>query len=192
MKEDKELLAMQQIVKFLEDLDKDAQKRVLVYVFSRIGISENNFYNSNKDAPLQAPTKSVPEEPIQNSIINVTDIRTLKDQMNPATAVEMAVLVAYYLEDLAPQNEKKSEVGTADITTYFKQAGYPLPKAPKMTLVHAKNSGYFESVGPGNFKLNPVGYNLAAHTMGKNERPTTKPRKSAKRKVAKRKPAKKK
>lgn len=192
MKEDKELLAMQEIVKSLESLDKDARERVLGYIFSRLNIDMGISKRNHEESGIADSVPSVPPSPdlmsqntVKPEVVHQTDIRSLKEQKNPATAVEMAVLVAYYLEDLAPQNERKSEVETSDITTYFKQAGYPLPKAPKMTLVHAKNAGYFESLQQGHFKLNPVGYNLAAHTMGKVEKKISKPRKRAVNKTAK-------
>jgi hypothetical protein len=58
-----------------------------------------------------------------------TDIRTLKEQKQPSSAREMACIVAYYLENLAPADETKTAITTSDITKYFKQAGYPLPSA---------------------------------------------------------------
>ncbi len=172
---------MQDITVSLEGLDSEARNRVLTYIFNRLGISfggatTQTTHSSEERIPTNQTTDL---ETLSSAGISRAqqDIRSLKDEKNPATAVEMAVLVAYYLEEFAPQNEKKAEIGTNDITTYFKQAGYPLPKFPKMTLVHGKNSGYFESVERGLFKLNPVGYNLAAYTMGKEGsgvRPTRK------------------
>lgn len=77
----------------------------------------------------------------------------------------MAATVAYYLTEVAPTSERKDEVDTEDMVKYFKQAGFPLPKAPRMLLTNAKNSGYFDSGTAGGYKLNPVGYNLVAHNL---------------------------
>ncbi len=79
--------------------------------------------------------------------------------------MEMAALVAYYLSDLAPQAYRKTEIGTDDINTYFKQADFPLPTIPRQTLFNAKAAGYFDSAGRGAFKLNPVGHNLVVHGL---------------------------
>jgi len=185
---DKEFTAMQDIVKSLQGLDEEARERVLTYVFGRLGISLNSpaistkYNTTTQIRPFESSELSIEQQGEGLITRAFKDIRTLKDEKNPATAVEMAVLVAYYLEELAPESEKKSEVETNDVTIYFKQAGYPLPKTPKMTLVHAKNAGYFESKDRGIFKLNPVGYNLAAYTMGKGE--VKKPR-AARKKVTK-------
>jgi hypothetical protein len=96
----------------------------------------------------------------------VTDIRTLADQKNPRSSVEMAILVAYYLAELAPVAERRAEITSADITKYFKQAGYKLPKRAIKTLFDARKSGYMDGGSEtGSYKLNPVGYNLVTHVL---------------------------
>ena len=76
----------------------------------------------------------------------------------------MACLVAHYLQELAAKGERKDTVGTADLAKYFKAAKFKLPVI-KYTLGNAKNAGYFDSVGGGEYKLNAVGYNLVVHTL---------------------------
>lgn len=77
----------------------------------------------------------------------------------------MACIVAYYLENLAPTSEKRAEIVTKDIEKYFKQANYALPKAIRQLLINARAAGYFDSAGRGEYRLNPVGHNLVAHTL---------------------------
>ena len=77
----------------------------------------------------------------------------------------MAAVVAYYLAEVLNQPEQKKTIDISDIEKYFKQARYPLPSNVPMALVNAKNAGYFDAVGGGRYKLNPVGYNLVAHTL---------------------------
>ena len=98
----------------------------------------------------------------------VHDIRSLRTAKNPKSDNEMAALVAYYLKHLAPPEERKESIATADIEKYFVQANYPLPKQPRLTLANAKNAGYFDPAERGFFKLNPVGHNLVAHGLGKD------------------------
>jgi len=83
----------------------------------------------------------------------------------------MAAVVAYYLQELAPEEERKSEVDVSDMEVYFKQAGFPLPRVPRVILQNAKAAGYFNSAARGKFKLNPVGYNLVAHNLPRGEGP---------------------
>ena len=51
------------------------------------------------------------------------DIRTLKENKQPDSARQMACIAAFYLQEHAPDGEKKSTVNTADLERYFKQAG---------------------------------------------------------------------
>ena len=57
----------------------------------------------------------------------------------------MAVLVAYYLKEVATGDEKKESISVADIETYFVQGDFPLPKRPVTALTNAKSAGYLES-----------------------------------------------
>jgi hypothetical protein len=92
------------------------------------------------------------------------DIRQLKEQKKPTTAAQMACLVAYYLQELAPTEERKATVTVLDMETYFKQAKYRLPKVDQL-LIDSKRAGYFESPSRGEYRLTRVGYNLVTHSM---------------------------
>jgi hypothetical protein len=81
----------------------------------------------------------------------------------------MACLVAYYLQDVAPESERKATISVADLEKFFKQAGYQLPKRLEQLLVNAKSGGYFESVGKGSYRLTAVGYNLVVHSLPANK-----------------------
>lgn len=79
----------------------------------------------------------------------------------------MAAVVAYYLWKLAPPDIRQEFITSADVKKYFEQAGYLQPGDPLMTLVNAKNAGYFDSLGSGRYRLNPVGFNLVTHGLPK-------------------------
>jgi hypothetical protein len=54
----------------------------------------------------------------------------------------MVAIIAYYLANFAPPNERRDYIVAEDIKKYFVQANYELPTAPpRMTLVNAKNAG---------------------------------------------------
>lgn len=94
-----------------------------------------------------------------------TDIRIFKQQKNPSSANEMACVVAYYLQQLAPTEEKKAAISAAEVDKYFQQAGFPLVKRSDQLLVNARAAGYFDSAGRGSYRLNAVGNNLVAHSL---------------------------
>lgn len=157
---DQELTAIQVVLGALKDLDKDARQRVLDYVFGRLGIRVDRGLVvltppvvGSGAAPQAAPTV-------------VSDIRTFTEQKKPRNAQEMAILVGYYLAELAPPSERKVEITSADITKYFKQAGFKLPKRAVKTLFDARASGYLDGGSEqGSYRLNPVGYNLVTHVL---------------------------
>lgn len=102
----------------------------------------------------------------------VLDIRTLTQQKTPSTAQEMACLVAFYLQRKAPAHERKNTVTADDLKRYFIQADFPLPKRMEQLLINSKVAGYFDSEGRGAYRLNPVGYNLVAHSLPRGDSPT--------------------
>ena len=177
---------MNAVVAALKPLRDDERKRVLEYVMLRFGT-----------VPLQAPLATV-AAPVSvpsaaPSLVSGVhgakhDIRSLKEAKNPRSANEMAALVAYYVSELAPEGERRSAINKADVERYFKSAGFNLPADAAFTLVNAKNAGYLDNAGAGQYKLNPVGYNLVAHRMGMREK--KEPRRARTRK-AKRGPSKK-
>ena len=77
----------------------------------------------------------------------------------------MACVVAFYLQELAPEADRKEIINTSDLEKYFKQAGFKLPTKLPQVLVDAKGAGYFDVASRGEYKLNAVGYNLVAHSL---------------------------
>lgn len=176
-----ELKAIETITNILQQLDKTAQQRVLQYAMQHLGLQV-------EQADLSPPTLSANrgaqvEQPTQHLQQQVVDIRSLRDQKQPSSDMEMVAIVAYYLSELAPEEDRKDTIVTKDITTYFNQAGHPLPTGPQFTLPNAKAAGYFESAGRGKYKLNPVGHNLVAYGLprAKGESPSGPTRKKTKR-----------
>lgn len=176
---DQELKAIQAVIAALTPLDLEARSRVIDYVFKRLGLSGGHVPPPALAAglvPSDAPAERAPERRPP-----VTDIRSLKEQKAPRNSVEMAALVAYYLAEVAPATEKQETIGTAEIQKYFKQADFPLPGSPRLTLFQGKNAGYFDSAQRGQYKLNPVGHNLIAHNLPAKESSEQKRRPSARR-----------
>ena len=166
--------AIDQIIDALNALEPDARQTAIDAACSHLGIQ-----TIGEQVPVVAPPTSVPStltKPIQATSLpkggkepKRVDIRTLKEQKQPTSVKQMACVVAYYLQELADDGEKKETINKQDLETYFKQAGYKLPKAIDQVLLDAKSSGYFESTGRGQYKLNAVGYNLVVHGLPKSK-----------------------
>ena len=158
--DDVELKAMAAVIDALTPLDETARARVVDYVFRRLGLPRVPLPRTEgvRATLVEGDTRVLPS--------SVTDIRSLTAQKQPKTAIEMAAIVAYYLSELAPISERKTEIRVEDIKKYFKQADFRLPGAASQTLVHTKNAGYLDGGAQrGHYKLNPVGYNLVAHHL---------------------------
>ncbi|HAU36415.1 MAG TPA: hypothetical protein DCX07_01695 [Phycisphaerales bacterium] len=182
---EQELEAIKAITSALTPFEAEARLRILQYATHHLGIKTDAPGVQNKPDSKAAGPQNAEDQTSVGSQRKITDIRTLREEKQPKTDVQMAAIVAYYLAELVPLDSRKEAIEPADISTYFKQAGHPLPKEPRFTLVNAKTAGYFESVGGGAYKLNPVGHNLVVHGLpksGENDGP--KPRKKTKKAAA--------
>lgn len=159
---DKEIEAIKTVLSTLSGLPQDIRNNVLAYVLKRLEI--------RLELPGRQPDKTATTPPPTGEIYNssapeVTHIKTFKEQKKPKSATEMAVVVAYYLSQVAQGTEKKEAINAKDAVTYFKIADFPLSKQMRFTLVNAKSAGYLDSVGNGEYRLNAVGHNLVAHNL---------------------------
>jgi hypothetical protein len=177
---DPELKAINVVLEALSQLAQEQRLRALDYVLRRFNAT--TLQTPHPTVPQAAATSPAfrplqdPIQPLGPAFNPIQDIRSLKELKAPKSAIEMAVLVAYYVSEVAPEGERKSEITKPDLERYFKAAGFKLPSEASFTLVNAKNAGYLDSAGAGQYKLNPVGYNLVAHRLGnrdteKKERP---------------------
>jgi len=161
---DKELEAMGAIVSLLERLNEDQRGRVLEYVLKRLEMV------ALRPSAAQ-PSQTSGAGPSVSEMM--PDIRTLTAEKQPRSSNEMAALVAYYVSELAPQQDRFETVNADIIRKYFKMAAFPLPSALRNVLTNATAAGYMENVGRGEYRLNPVGYNLVVHRLPRSASPAT-------------------
>jgi hypothetical protein len=177
--EDKELEVIGTIVTALESLNDQERSRVLEYVLKRLQM-----------ATVRPPTgqHEMVSVPSPQSAERVHDIRSLREEKQPRSANEMAALVAYYVSELAPVGQRVDTIGADALRRYFKIAGFRLPQNLHYTLVNAASAGYLDNVSRGEYRLNPVGYNLVVHGLprpaGGERKRGIRVRGSAKRKTA--------
>ena len=160
---DKEIAAIKTVLSALEPLSSDVRGSVLEYVLKRLNIQLHSAASIQGTSAVTPASSGAPQP--STPATGPVHIEQLKDEKKPRSVNEMAALVAYYLAEVAPASERKSVVTTEDIRRYFKIGRFPLPRQPRVTLLNAKAAGYFDSAGSGEFRLNPVGYNLVVHAM---------------------------
>src|SRR5713226_7485918 len=111
---DAELEAIQRLISALEPLEKDARIRVIDYVFRRLGV-EGRPAGHDMSFLMPPPAAGTPNPPAGSLSPPINDIRSLKAQKNPQSAIEMAAVAAYYLSEVAPAGHRKSEISASDI-----------------------------------------------------------------------------
>jgi hypothetical protein len=164
-KVDPELQAIATLLTALEPLSNEARVNVILYVFKRLGIDFPASDVTSAPRPI-ADVAAVHHASLKTETAGVIDIRSFKEEKQPKTASEMVAIAAYYLAHLAPPDERRDYIVADDIRKYFLQAVFPLPSAPPhMTLVNAKNAGYLDARERGQYRLNPVGYNLVTNKL---------------------------
>jgi hypothetical protein len=100
----------------------------------------------------------------------------------------MVAVLAYYLANHAPTDQRRDYIVADDIQRCFPSANFELPTGShNATLINAKNAGYLDALGNGQYRLNPVGHNLVTHKLPRGEGST--PSRGARKKAAKKKKA---
>jgi hypothetical protein len=163
-KVDVEIDAIKSLLDTLTPLSQEVRQAVLEYVLKRLDFAPTPISPfSSRSSLVERIESSL--EPQRVHEATPTHLKELKEQKKPKSAIEMAVLVAYYLAYVVPVSERKDKISTKDIEAYFKIGGYKLPSRPEFTLGNARNAGYLDLAGRGQYKLNPVGYNLVVHSL---------------------------
>lgn len=172
--------AIDEIIAALQSIDED-ERSIAIYAACK----KLNLAPVIKENPIGKPDN--PNIPVMGTPRQgrQKDIREFKEEKKPNSANEMAVLVAFYLKELAPEEQRTAEIDGNDLEKYFKMAKYPLPGAtkPAQILINAKYAGYFEAKGNGKYALNVVGYNLVEYSLPRSSVGTKK--KSTKKKPKK-------
>jgi hypothetical protein len=108
-------------------------------------------------------------EMLQTSRTPPTDIRSFFEEKQPSSDIEAAAASAYYYQYLAPEDQRRSTIDSASLQEAFRLAKRPLPARTIYTLTNARNAGYLDFLEGGQFRLNPVGYNLVEHGLGQQQ-----------------------
>jgi hypothetical protein len=156
---DKELQAISAIIDLLKPLDAIKRSRVLECVLKRLDVQASSAVAREQIEPSQGTTTAP------------TDIRALTAEKQPRSASEMVALIAYYLSELAPEGEASRTINVDMVRKYLKMARFPMPRSPQSTLPNALAAGYLENVSRGEYRLNPVGYNLIVHGLPRSSSP---------------------
>ena len=166
MAEDEVVKAISTLMEALTPLDPEAREHALDFVMKRLAINLSGPARGSFATPAAMP-EHVPT-PHPSAPTAGMDIRTFAGLKEPATLNETVAVMAFFLAQVAPPEERRDFITSDDIKPYFIQADFELPTGPtNMTLTNAKNAGYLNALERGQYRLNSVGHNLVAHKLPK-------------------------
>ncbi|MGE0479680.1 MAG: hypothetical protein AB7Q17_04315 [Phycisphaerae bacterium] len=164
--------------------DKQQQEQAIRYASDSLGLAAGWQPAVSPDPLREAGTKNPPQP--GNPPVPAPDIRTFTAEKAPKNDIQFAAVAAYYYRFLAPEQDQKDAINGTDLQDAARKADRRRPGNAAQTLRNAKNAGYLDSGGRGQFRINAVGENLVAVTLpggsseapgGKPARPRAKPKK---------------
>lgn len=102
------------------------------------------------------------------------NIKQFTDSKAPKSDQQFATVVAYYYQFEAPASERKATINVSALADAARLTGRKRPT--RFALTNARNQGYLDAVGGGEYKINTVGENLVAITLPGNAGDVTSPR----------------
>jgi hypothetical protein len=157
------LEAAQKIVAELAGMPAERQLLALRFATETLGL---------KSAPAAA-TAQVPLNQLQQPALSQREggveqsanIRSFTEMKAPKSDRQFTAVVAYFYQFQAKAEERKDTIDAETMKEAARLAGWPQVARWSMTLTNAKNAGYLDMAGSGNFKLSSVGENLVAITL---------------------------
>jgi hypothetical protein len=164
-----DFMAAEEIKGLLNGRDKAEQERIIRWISESLGLTAAPSEPSGGvGSPVAPPSPAGPSGthvPHPHEPKRSKDIRSFMGEKKPKSDVQVASVIAYFYRFEAPQTERKETLNATDLDDAGRQArGYGFKK-PLVTLNNARQSGYFDSAGRGQFKLNAVGENLVAMAL---------------------------
>lgn len=181
-----DLEAVREIAATLEAFSGPERERILRWVREKLDMPAVG-------TPVTPPTQGAtppPAPPPASIQLGQADIRTFIAAKSPKNDVQLAAVVAYYHQFVAPEDQRKDSIVSADLTEACRQADRTRPSSPAQTLINAFNDGLLDRAQHGHYRLNSVGENLVAMVLPGDEgeavgRRTINKRRGTKRKVKK-------
>jgi hypothetical protein len=166
------------IVETLKKLDKTEQERALRFASESLGIQSGQIKPASDAGVIhQSGMPNLSHQPQSSG--RTTDIKQFTTAKAPRSDQQFATVVAYFYRFEAPPEHRKETINAEVLSD---AARLVVRKRPtRFALTNAKNQGYLDSAGAGEYRINTVGENLVAITLpvAGGEKASRKPRKSA-------------
>jgi len=176
----------------LRDLSRERQERVLRWVAEGLGVVNPGALQSSHSQPGAGQKQTADQQLTQAAgTLGITDIKSFIAAKSPKSDQQFATAVAYYYRFEAPPAQKKETISTVTLQEAARLSGRKRLTNPNSTLNNARNQGYIDNAGRGEFSINTVGENLVAMALPGGAGPTALPHTGRKGAKARKRPKKK-
>lgn len=178
------------IVEALSKLDKPTQALAMKFAAETLGLKAPEVALTASKSESVEPAELHP--PSGGGPTHSTDIKQFTAAKSPRSDQQFAAVVAYFYRFEAPEDQRRDTIDADGLVEAARLAGRRRPAKAIFTLNNAKNAGYLDSTGSGEFRINSVGENLVAMALpgddngdsGKPKRKKSTKKKSAKKTTA--------
>jgi hypothetical protein len=158
------------IVDHLKPLDEAMRIRVYRWVAESLAIPLQSSHGHPRLSDNRAGTSppsvaSSPSELEAQPESKTPDIRSFFSQKQPRTDIHFAAVVAYYFRFVAPLAERRESINSTLLQEATRLVDRERLAKPSQTLTNAKNQGFLNNTGRGEYSINSVGENLVAMTL---------------------------
>jgi hypothetical protein len=164
--------AAKKIVEELNGMTPDHQALALRFALETMGLKAFPAQSppiTNSTAPAASPQQTPTHV---SGADHSADIRSFTAMKSPKSDRQFTAVVAYFYQFEARPDDRRDSINGEIMKEAARLAGWPQVARWSMTLTNAKNAGYLDAAGGGNFKLSSVGENLVAITLPGDGAPT--------------------
>ncbi len=147
--------AAKAIVETLTGLDRQQQERAIRFATEALGLKAVDAVAKHSDHVVNASGGRAPT--------GATDIKKFTETKSPSSDQQFAAVVAYFYQFEAQPSDRRETIDGKLLGEAARLANRRRPS--RYALNNAKNAGYLDSAGHGEFKLNTVGENLVAMAL---------------------------
>src|SRR5262249_35659764 len=145
------------IVEALKGLDKSSQALAIRFATESLGLSGVAMQTTS---PVGPPSQISQSE--VRGATHSTDIKQFTAAKAPKSDQQFAAVAGYFYRFEAAESARKDTIDANTMREAARLAGRRQAKNWAFTLTNAKNSGYLDSAGSGQYRINAVGENLVA------------------------------
>lgn len=151
------------IVETLNGLDKTSQALAMRFASETLGLQAASM------TPAAVTAASTPvSQSSRPGETHSTDVKQFTAAKAPKSDQQFAAVVAYFYRFEAPEADRKDTINAEVLQEATRLVGRNRLTKPYFTLNNAKNAGYLDTAGKGDFRINSVGENLVAMALPGN------------------------